>query len=70
MSTFWPSPASVAFLPLLPSKAGGRVRSGEWLFTNVLKKMPHRQFIFSIPKILRRDFLYDRCHLFDLNRRG
>ena len=26
----------------------------------VLKKVPHRHFILSIPKILRRYFLYDR----------
>ena len=27
---------------------------------DVLKKIPHRHFVFSIPKILRRYFLYDR----------
>jgi hypothetical protein len=26
----------------------------------VLKKVPHRHFVFSLPKILRRYFLYDR----------
>jgi hypothetical protein len=35
---------------------------------DVLKKIPHRHFVFSIPKILRRDFLYDRKLLANLNR--
>ena len=35
---------------------------------DVLKKVPHRHFIFSIPKILRRYFLYDRKLLADLSR--
>ena len=35
---------------------------------NVLKKVPHRHFVFSIPKILRRYFLYDRKLLADLSR--
>ena len=34
----------------------------------VLKKIPHRHFIFSIPKILRRYFLYDRRLLAALSR--
>jgi hypothetical protein len=33
-----------------------------------LKKIPHRHFVFSIPKILRRYFLYDRRLLADLSR--
>jgi hypothetical protein len=35
---------------------------------DVLKKIPHRHFVFSIPKILRRYFLYDRKLLADLGR--
>jgi hypothetical protein len=35
---------------------------------DVLKKVPHRHFVFSIPKILRRYFLYDRKLLVDLSR--
>jgi Putative transposase len=35
---------------------------------DVLKKIPHRHFVFSIPKILRRYFLYDRKLLADLSR--
>jgi hypothetical protein len=35
---------------------------------DVLKKIPHRYFVFSIPKILRRYFLYDRKLLADLSR--
>jgi hypothetical protein len=34
------------------------VEFGEWLCLDVLKKIPHRHFVFSIPKILRRYFLY------------
>ena len=35
---------------------------------DVLKKVPHRHFIFSIPKILRRYFLYDRKLLAGFSR--
>jgi len=35
---------------------------------DVLKKVPHRHFVFSIPKILRRYFLYDRKLFADLSR--
>ncbi|MEN6318919.1 MAG: transposase [Syntrophaceae bacterium] len=44
------------------------VEFGEWLCSNVLKKVPHRHFVFSIPRILRRYFLYDRKLLADLSR--
>ena len=44
------------------------VEFGEWLCIDVLKKVPHRHFIFSIPKILRRYFLYDRKLLPALSR--
>ena len=44
------------------------VEFGEWLCMDVLKKIPHRHFIFSIPKILRRYFLYDRKLLPTLSR--
>ena len=40
------------------------------LCTEVLKAVPHRHFTFSIPKILRRYFLYDRKLLVDLSRCG
>ncbi len=43
---------------------------GEWLCEEVLKAIPHRHFVFSIPKILRRYFLYDRKLLSDLSRCG
>ena len=36
------------------------IEYGEWLLTNVLKDVPHRQWVFSIPKRLRIYFLYDR----------
>jgi hypothetical protein len=46
------------------------VEFGEWLFEEVLKAVPHRHFTFSIPKILRRYFLYDRKLFSDLSRCG
>jgi hypothetical protein len=36
------------------------IEYGEWLMTNVLKEVPHRHWVFSIPKRLRIYFLYDR----------
>ena len=44
------------------------VEFGEWLCEEVLKEVPHRHFVFSIPKILRRYFRYDRKLLSDLSR--
>jgi hypothetical protein len=44
------------------------VQFGEWLCEEVLKAVPHRHFTFSIPKILRRYFLYDRNLLSELSR--
>ncbi|MBN2034679.1 MAG: transposase, partial [Deltaproteobacteria bacterium] len=46
------------------------VEFGEWLCEEVLKAVPHRHFVFSIPKILRRYFLYDRSLLSGLSRCG
>ena len=43
---------------------------GEYLCEEILKAVPHRHFVFSIPKILRRYFLYDRSLLSDLSRCG
>jgi hypothetical protein len=34
------------------------VEFGEWLCSHMLRKIPHRHAVFSIPKILRRYFLY------------
>ncbi|WP_347489003.1 transposase zinc-binding domain-containing protein [Desulfoscipio sp. XC116] len=36
------------------------VEFGEFLYGEVLKHVPHRQWVFSIPKRLRRYFIYDR----------
>ncbi|MCP4722474.1 MAG: hypothetical protein GY860_23695 [Desulfobacteraceae bacterium] len=36
------------------------IEYGEWLLTNVLKDVPHRQWVFSIPKRLQIYFLFDR----------
>jgi hypothetical protein len=44
------------------------VEFGGCLWQEVIKAVPHRHFIFSIPKILRRYFLYDRKLLCDLSR--
>jgi len=33
---------------------------GEWLCGSVVKAVPQRHVVFGIPKILRRNFLYDR----------
>jgi hypothetical protein len=46
------------------------VEFGEWLCEEVLKAVPHRHFVFSIPKILRKYFLYDRKLLSGLSRCG
>ncbi|MBU1745768.1 MAG: hypothetical protein KJ649_12865 [Proteobacteria bacterium] len=50
------------------------VEFGEWLcmewghLAARCPQIPHRHFVFSIPKILRRYFLYDRKLLADLSR--
>jgi len=44
------------------------VEFGEWLCGNVLKKVPHKHFVFSIPKILGIYFLFDRSLLKELSR--
>ena len=36
------------------------VEYGEWLLTEILKQVPHRRWVFSIPKRLRIYFMYDR----------
>ena len=46
------------------------VEYGEWLLTQVLKSVPHRQWVFSIPKRLRIYFLYDRKLLAKLSQCG
>ena len=46
------------------------VEFGEYLCEEILKAVPHRHFTFSIPKILRRYFLYDRKLLSELSRCG
>jgi len=44
------------------------VEFGEWLYEEVLKKVPHRQWVFSIPKRLRIYFMYDRKLLAKLSQ--
>ena len=41
---------------------------GEWLCEEVLKAVHHKHLTFSIPKILRRYFLYDRQLLRELSQ--
>jgi len=43
------------------------VEFGEWVCGEVLRKVPHCHFVFSIPKIFRRYFLYDRLLLSELS---
>jgi len=42
------------------------VQFGEFACLNVLKNVPHRHFVFSIPKIVRIYFLFDRNLLKEL----
>jgi hypothetical protein len=44
------------------------VQYGEWLLSDVLKRIPHRQWVFSIPKRLRIYFLLDRKLLANLSK--
>jgi hypothetical protein len=44
------------------------VECGEWLCSHVLINVPHRHVVFTIPKILRWDFLCDRDFLSHLSR--
>ena len=44
------------------------VEFGEWLCAEVLKSVPHRQWVFAIPKRLRIYFMYDRKLLSKLSR--
>lgn len=44
------------------------IEFGEHLYDEVLKEVPHRQWVFSIPKRLRPYFMYDRKLLAKLSR--
>jgi hypothetical protein len=46
------------------------VEYGQWLLTHVLKSVPHRQWVLSIPKRLRIYFMYDRKLLAKLSQCG
>jgi hypothetical protein len=52
-----------------PGRAGQKrvVVFGEELCENVLKYVPHRQWVFSIPKRLRIYFMFDRSLLAKLS---
>ena len=51
--------------PACDRSGPGVVEFGEWLCEKVLKYVPHRQWVFSIPKQLRIYFMFDRKLLFD-----
>lgn len=44
------------------------VEFGEWLEEAVLESIPHRHWVFSLPKCLRIYFMYDRSLLADLSQ--
>jgi hypothetical protein len=77
MSTCWPSHVSgaISVHPVIRRESlnlGNGFGVSLWSLTceEVLKAVPHRHCVFSIPKILRRYFLYDRSLLFGLSRCG
>ena len=39
---------------------------GEWVEENVLAPVPHRQYVFALPKLLRPWFRHDRTRLGNL----
>jgi hypothetical protein len=60
-NTCWPIHANAATFAPLATKSG-------WLCSQVLKLVPHRQWVFSIPKRLRIYFLFNRKLLAKLSR--
>jgi hypothetical protein len=44
------------------------IEFGEYLVEDVLKEVPHRQWVFSIPKRIRTFFMYDRKLLAKLSK--
>jgi hypothetical protein len=46
------------------------VQFAGWLCEEILKTVPHQHLSFSLPKILRRYFLYDRILLSDVSHYG
>jgi len=44
------------------------VEFGEWLCRYLLRAVPYRHLVLSIPKILRRFFRHDRTLLVELSR--
>jgi hypothetical protein len=44
------------------------IEFGEYLSTEILEEVPHRQWVFSLPKRLRIYFMYDRKLLSKLSR--
>jgi hypothetical protein len=44
------------------------IEFGEWFLVDLAVTVPHRHIVFSIPKLIRRCFLFDRKLLADLSR--
>jgi len=44
------------------------IEFGEWFLDDLAVTVPHRHIVFSIPKLIRRCFLFDRKLLADLSR--
>ena len=64
MASSWPSRAARYFCPSCHQK---RVLAyGEWVEANVLAPVPHRQYVFTIPRLLRPMFSRRRALLGDL----
>ncbi len=60
--------ACACLIPLLSYLEKKVVHFGHHLKETVLYPVPHRQYVFSIPKILRKFFLYDRILLDKLSQ--
>jgi len=67
MNISWHFPANAATSARPATRKGlwNSASGSAWMSS---KRYPHRHFVFSIPKILRRYFLYDRKLLADLSR--
>ena len=44
------------------------IEFGKWFLDDLAVTVPHRHIVFSIPKLIRRFFLFDRKLLADLSR--
>ncbi|HZX47584.1 MAG TPA: transposase zinc-binding domain-containing protein [Nitrospirota bacterium] len=66
-NTFWPASCKTrSFCPSCHAKRS--VVFAEWVCDEVLEPLTHRHYVFSIPKILRTYFRYNRKLLGRLSR--